>query len=110
MIRVTFVLLLLPCFFDVATYADVFPYELLELPGQNSFPQSRTSFYDTSVQPQARPQALVEWNPVSKNCIPTIVRQNLIIRSVKLQVDLLSSKARLSKLKVKRIHTVAPKP
>jgi hypothetical protein len=90
MMRVTFLLLFLPCFFSVTTYADVFltsPYEPLELSGQGSFPQ-RPGFYDTSVQP-ARPQALVGWNPVSKNRIPTVVRhQNLIIRSVKLQVDL----------------------
>ncbi|KAF8346297.1 hypothetical protein F5887DRAFT_107068 [Amanita rubescens] len=76
MIRVTFLLLFLPCFFSVTTYADVFitsPYEPLELPGQG--------FYDTSVQP-ARPQALVEWNPhkVTSGSRSVTVLKSLIVK------------------------------
>lgn len=75
MIRVTSVLLFLACFFSATTYADVSLTSPYEMPGRDSFSR-RPGFYDTSVQP-ARPQALAEWNPVSKNCIPIVVRQKL---------------------------------
>jgi hypothetical protein len=106
--RVTFLLLFIPCFFNLgAPYPDLLPISPSGPVEQDTLPQ-KPDFY-TSIQ-RAGSRALVEWDPVSKDLRSERYGNELDFHSVELDPHLpLYSKALLSRLKVSSGYTIIRK-